>query len=215
MKFKLNKFTCFSTFILTILVAIFLIHKFGVWALHSFSIVWFLFQFIFFITCAFGWINLLLYCGSKEFRNDKEIQPLRSFINIFVFISSIISLFLMLTLSIEYFNRLEKCGIWLNDNKKIEFLSEISGVKREIILRKCENKTKDREKVIEMIKKYCFIDDSDYDIYTPLSKLKEKCINEINLDIGNVLLDKNKEDYIKFFFEKKERLIKDLKQFNL
>ena len=215
MKIKINKLICFSTFWLTVLTVIFLLYKFGVWALHSFSIVWFLFQFIFFITCVFGSITLLLYCVNKEFRNDKEIQPLRSFINIFVFISSIISLSLLIPLSIEYFNRLEKCGIWLNDNKKIEFLSEVSGVKREMILRKCENKTKDREKVIEMIKKYCFIDDSDYDIYTPLSKLKEECIKQINLDIADFISDKNKEHYLNILFKKKESLIRDLKQFNL
>jgi len=94
-------------------------------------------------------------------------------------------------------------------------LSEVSGVKREMILRKCENKTKDREKVIEMIKKYCFIDDSDYDIYTPLSKLKEECIKQINLDIADFISDKNKEHYLNILFKKKESLIRDLKQFNL
>ena len=94
-------------------------------------------------------------------------------------------------------------------------MSEVSDLKREMILRKCENQTKDREKVIKLIKKYCFIDDNSYDSYTPLSKLKEECINQINLDIADFISGKNKEHYLNILFKKKENLIQDLKQFNL
>lgn len=215
MKFKLSKITCFSTFILTILVAIFLVHKFGFWFVDNFSLASFFFLIASFFALSSGIIALILNFPYKEFKNDEEIQTSIKFLTPVVFFSSIVSFSLMIFLLINYLNRLEHCWIWIHDNKKIEFMAEITNHKRKMLLNKCLNKREDREKVLEVVKKYCYINENVYDSNTPLSTLKDVCLNEINIDIGNVIFDKNKEDYINFLFEKKERLIRDLKQFNL
>lgn len=214
MKFKLSKFTCFSTFILTILVAIFLVYKFGFWFVDNFSLASFFFLIASFFALSSGIIDLILNIPYKDFKND-DIQTSIKFLTPIVFFSSIVSFSLMIFLLINYLNRLEHCWIWIHDNQKIEFMAEITNHKRKMLLNRCFNKREDREKVLEVVKKYCYINENVYDSNTPLSKFKEVCLNEINIDIGNVLFDKNKEDYLKFLFEKKERLIKDLKQFNL
>ena len=215
MKFKLNKLTCFSTFILTVLAAIFLVNKFGFWFVDNFSSVSFFFLIASFFALSSGIIALILSFPYREFKRDEDIQTSIKFLTPVVFFSSIVSFSLMIFLLINYLNRLEYCWIWIHDKQKIEFMAEITNHKREMILKRCLNKSEDREKVLEVVKKYCYINENVYDADTPLSTLKEVCLNEINIDIGNVIFDKNKEDYIKFLFEKKERLVRDLKQLNL
>lgn len=219
MKFKLNKLTCFSTFILIVLAAIFLVNKFGFWFVDNFSSASFFFLIASFFALSSGIIASILSFPYKEFKNDRDIQTSIKFLTPVVFFSSIVSFSLMIFLLINYLNRLEYCWIWIHDKQKIEFMAEITNHKREMILKRCLNKSEDkekvREKVLEIVKKYCYINENVYDSDTPLSTLKDVCLNEINIDIGNVIFDKNKEDYINFLFEKKERLIRDLKQFNL
>ena len=135
--------------------------------------------------------------------------------NSVILVSSIISILLIAVSSFIYFNRLESCGISFDDKPKIKFMSELSFKEREELFWKCTVRNQNREKVAEVMMKYCAIDDRMYDLENPLSPFTKSCIEEINQDISNAILKKADENQLNMLLKKKENLIKDLKQFNL
>ena len=174
----------------------------------------------FWIVC-FNGIDFLYHfiTDYKGFRKDKELVFLReNYVtskSLYISISWIISILLMVISTITYVNKLESCGISLDDKPKVKFMSELSFKERGELFLKCSAKNENREKVAEVMKKYCAIDDRMYDLENPLSIFTKSCIEEINQDISNAILIKSDENQLNMLLKKKESLIQDLKQFNL
>ena len=223
MKRKSIILICCSFLFLSLAISsvIFLIHNFGFWSIISpFGLLTLMLIIAFFVV----WLYTIsfLYNFIKQYKFflfDKDWSDLKEdyikSMNSVILVSSIISILLIAISSFIYINRLESCGISLDDKPKIKFMSELSFKEREELFWKCTVRNQNREKVAEVMMKYCAIDDRMYDLENPLSIFTKSCIEKINQDISNAILKKSDENQLNMLLKKKENLIKDLKQFNL
>ena len=223
MKKKSIILICCSFLFLALVISsvIFLIHSFGFWSIISpFGLLTLMLIIAFFIVWLYSISFICKFIKEyKFFLYDKSYSDLKEdyikSMNSVILVSSIISILLIAVSSFIYVKRLESCGIWLNDKPKVKFMSELSFKEREELFWKCSAKNENREKVAEVMKKYCAIDDRMYDLENPVSIFTKLCIEEINQDISNAIINKNDENHLNMLLKKKENLIKDLKQFNI
>ena len=223
MKRKSIILICCSFLFLSLAISsvIFLIHNFGFWSIISpFGLLTLMLIIAFFIVWLYSISFICKFIKEyKFFLYDKGYSDLKEdyikSMNSVILVSSIISILLIAVSSFIYFNRLESCGISFDDNQKVKFMAELSFKEREELFWKCSAKNENREKVAEVMQKYCAIDDRMYDLENPISLFTKSCIEEINQDISNALLKKADENQLNMLLKKKESLIKDLKQFNL